>query len=116
MGWLKRSVERAAKGAIDDFMASDRLGEIVEERMYVVFDEELRPDARLTELGWLWALKLTFHKHGCTRPEAHALAMSTAAQYLADEKIAFGDPDYSWTRSAAEDVAEEYEFRHWEAA
>ncbi len=116
MGWFKRSVEDASRGAIDDFMASGKLKELVEESMYAVFDESLSLNARLTELGWLWALKLAFHKHGCSRADSHKFALDTAAQYLADEKISFGDSGYSWTRDAADEVAEEYEFRHWEAA
>lgn len=46
---------------------------------------------------------------------AFKLAGGVYRQCLQDEKIAFGDPAYSWDAAAARDLAHAYEIDHWEA-
>lgn len=45
----------------------------------------------------------------------YELAVSTLREYLADEKISFGDPEYSWDRAGAIAIAQQWQTDHWEA-
>lgn len=58
--------------------------------------------------------QLRFVKHGMKPREAWELARSTIAQFLADEKIAFGAPGYDWSAEAGADLMVEMEIDHWE--
>lgn len=117
MGWFDRAVQRGVTKALGDFCApAGPLHEIVERTVWKQMDESLSRTARLTPLGFTWALRLCFRKHGCSFAQASDLANSTLRQYLTDEKIKFGATDYSWTRGAAEEIADEYELQHWEGA
>lgn len=55
-------------------------------------------------------------QHGASFDNARAQALTAVAAYLSDEKIEYGDERYSWDGSAAREVADEYEVRHWEFA
>jgi len=43
------------------------------------------------------------------------IAKRAIRQHLADEKIEFGDPRYTWDRDGAREVAQAYEIDHWES-
>lgn len=121
MGWFQRAVDKGVRqgveSAVEDFAKpGGRLEEIIDQQLWLFLDAEISRSAPLTRLGFVWAMRLYFHKRGCSRAEASDLANSTLAEFLADEKIKFGHPDYAWTREGAEAVADEYQIQHWEAA
>jgi hypothetical protein len=47
--------------------------------------------------------------------EAWEAAKAAGRNFMADEKIKFGDPRYAWDRSAALDLIHEMEITHWES-
>lgn len=118
MGWFQSAVDSGVNKALADFCTpGGGLHQIVEETVWATMDREMLPrTSPLTALGFVWALRLCFRKRGCSYIEASGLANDTLREFLADEKITYGDPAYAWTRHGAEEVAEEYQFRHWEPA
>lgn len=121
MGWLREAldlgVRRGVEKAVADYCApGGGLDAIVEQCVWEHMAKTLSPNAPLTRLGFTWALRLCFRERGCSYADASDLANDTLREFLADEKIRFGDTAYAWTRSGAAEVAEEYQFRHWERA
>lgn len=120
MSWLdaaiRRGVERGARAALDDFCApKGELSQIVKAHVWETLEREFSHKKKLTKLGFVWALRLCFRRHGSTYDEAITLANSTLREFLTDNGIKFGNPEYAWTRDGAEDVALEYQLRFWEA-
>lgn len=121
MNWFHRAIDRGVQEgvtkALTEFCApGGGLEVLVEDSLWNQMEASLSKTSELTRLGFVWALRLCFVRHGTSRTEAIKLANATLSQYLEDEKIGFSDPAYGWTRSDADDLADEYEFRHWEAA
>lgn len=49
-----------------------------------------------------------------TSDELHGIGLRVVNSFLNEEKISFGDLEYSWTRLDAYILAREYETDHWE--
>jgi hypothetical protein len=121
VSWFSRALDKAVKQGVDAvlsdyFKPGGGFDGVVADVVWRELDKMLTPHAKLTPLGFVWALRLCFVKHGSSRTEASDLANDTLSEYLADEKIGFGSPNYAWTREAAECVAQEYQLRFWEQA
>jgi hypothetical protein len=122
MGWFSKAIDRGVKEGVETAIKSylvpgGPFDAVVERVVWEQMEATLPRDKRLTVTGFVWALRIVFRKRGgLSYAEASRYANDTLKQYLADEKVKYGDRDYAWTRDAAEEIAEEYEFRHWEAA
>lgn len=57
---------------------------------------------------------LELARHGMRGDQTLSTAGRIVLSFLADNKIAFGNPAYDWTIKGAKTVAHEYEIRHWE--
>lgn len=110
---MDQAVEEAVNSGLKKAFAPGGAGE---DALWRAFASAIVSDRALTAVGFLWALALVFHRHGQTKASSMAYARSTLRQFLADERIKFGDPAFAWDRGAAEIVAREYEIDHWEAA
>jgi len=116
MGWFDRAVNKGVQKAVESALArftapGGRMDDLIGDQLW---SQEISQTATLTPVGFIWAMRLYFHKRGCSRQEASDLANSTLREFLADEKIKFGHPDYAWTRGGAEAIADEYQIQHWE--
>lgn len=117
MGLLDRAINKGVQKAFDDFCApGGGLDAAIKRVTWEHLEKTLSRTNALNRLGFTWALRLCFRRHGSTYADASRLANDTLARYLADEKIEFGDPNYGWMRGCADELADEYELRHWEVA
>jgi hypothetical protein len=105
MSWFTRRVQRIATDTAERYLASPAFDEmlrgIVAERVFV------HHAARYMQKR---------HRPALSDQQAIGMAEGALTQMLADMKAKFGHAGYSWDRSAAEEMAEEYQVRHWEAA
>ena len=119
MSWFRRMIGRVVRNgveqAVTEFVDSPQFREMVE-----AADREslskLPMDRRLTSTGFIRCMALRFWEAGHRDWVAcKQVASRCLREYLADEKINYGDRRYAWDRSGAVEVAES-EIEHWEAA
>lgn len=93
-----------------------KVREVLETAIDNVLGVTLPDNAPMTETQFVMAMCQRFAKAGVKTPrECQDLAWRTLRYWLAEEKIAFGHPDYSWDRNGARELVEEIELQHWEA-
>lgn len=113
MGWLDRAIGRGVKKGVEQAVAE--------------FAKRGKLDAIVLEVlkqprnKWFWFVKAMQARvmevdKTLTGKRAWQIAAAAYREYLKDEKIAFGDPRYDWSRSGARDVIQAYEIDHWDAA
>lgn len=115
MSWFQRAVKAGVEEAVHETLRKVVPG-LVEAAVIQFLDETLAPGRRLTQHGFILAMAVTLHKHGMPFLAAKHRASDALSEFLKDERIRFGDPDYVWDRGGAEAVITAYELDHWEAA
>lgn len=111
-GGIDKAVQRGVAKAVDrEFAPGGIIARAVDDALGV----NLPDNAPMTETQFVMAMCQRFAKAGVkTTDECRTLAWRTLGVFLADEKIPFGHPDYSWDRSGARELVEEIELQHWE--
>ncbi len=116
MGWFQRAIDCGVRRGVEQaFDKAAAPGGLIEQIIWERMGALLPFREPLTQVGFVWALALTFREHGCGFDEAKALANDTLTRFLKDEGIHFGDDSYEWTRATAIDLAQEAEIDHWDA-
>lgn len=101
-------IPAAATSAVERYLNSDAFGAMVRR---IAFEKS----PRYRFLTWM-AWRFMAVNKAMTGEAAIRLAANTLGQFLKDDHIAFGHPDYAWDRAAAITLANECEIEHWEAA
>lgn len=107
---IDRGVEHGVRQAMDQFTAPG--GKL---------DEMILAELKKPENRWFWFVKAMQAKMMTVDPAmdgklAYDVAVSTLRDFLRDEKIKFGDPDYDWSDAGARDLIQAMEIDHWESA
>lgn len=113
MKWLK-SLFTAAKpksfSEIIDETVKNTVSEVIERELPILVPKAMKdclektPDAQLNALGFSWAMAIALKEHW---PD---LDLKEASRLMWDylDGIKFGDPGYSWSYSAAKELAHQY--------
>lgn len=114
MSWFDRAIKRGADKGVSDYLASPRFKATVDKVFSEVIEKVIRENPKI---AFLLAMNAHFRRvcPTMTFRKAQNCAIETLREYLAEEKIKFGDPRYSWTADAAVTVARDYQTDHWEA-
>lgn len=115
MLWLFDSaIKRGAKKGVDDFLASDRFKQMIDQKAREIVAEEV---AKVPHWNFLKQIQWKIHSAdpGMADRDSFNRAKRVLRQHLIDEKIEFGDPRFGWSQADAHDLAQAYEIDHWEA-
>jgi hypothetical protein len=100
--------------AANEYLASPAF----RERSTNAIDTAIADELRKPEYRWfrfVKAMQARLHEADPSLDPAVSIktAMRTYRDFLADNKIEFGDPRFSWKTADAREVIEEYEIRYW---
>lgn len=105
---LSVTIDRTVKETI-----RDRMPDIIDKAIEQQIDELWRTNPRFRFLKWMQQ-----ELHRADASLEHGVTWETVKRvlrdWLRDEKIAFGDKRYDWTREGAKELIREYEISHWE--
>lgn len=101
-----------AKAAIDGACEGVRKGlsKAVPDIVDVVLDGLMKNPAYPVIVG----AQVRLIKGGMKPREAWNVARDRVNEFLADEKVKVGHPDYDWSPAGGVSIIEEYELRFWE--
>lgn len=102
---IDRVVSAAAKGAVAAVRKS--VPNIVDTVMNELF---AHPAYAVIAGG-----QLRLMEAGVAPREAWDMSRECLRQFLADEKVEFGDNRYAWTADSGREIVEDYEIDHWES-
>jgi hypothetical protein len=104
-------IKRSAEKAVDEFFQSEKFDALLRNGI----DEVLRknPVIRFIKSMQLEMLRVD---PGMDRKRAWDTARAALSEFVDSEKIAFGDPNYDWSRAGAITLIHEMEIDHWEPA
>lgn len=104
---IRRSVHKTLDERLPDLMA-----EAMKRRAFARIP--VKDGYQLTRVGFAWEIANEFIRNGMAVWEARDAGYDALRQFLNDEKIKFGQPDYDWGIEGAVALAQE-EMQHWEA-
>lgn len=116
MSWVSDYIAREATRAVAEGISSGRYDHEITGA--IVRAIRSAPDSGLNRLGFV--SKMAVHlMDRCDRPKisfscAKAGASNALRDFLAGEKIAFGEPGYDWSGAGARLLAQELVIEHWE--
>lgn len=107
-GWLKPSIDRGVKQGVERAIKEYDWGGAIRK---VLAGPEYR---------WFWFVKAMQGRMMDVDPSmdgklAFDVAMRAYRDFLKEEKIEFGHPDYDWSAAGARDLIEAMEIDHWES-
>ena len=92
----------------------DQLPAAVAKAMRKVSGLDLPDNAPLTPYQFVVRIQRRLYQMGAAKDYATAAGPRVPQEFLTDEKVSFGHPDYAWTGSGAVEIADAYEVDHWE--
>ena len=106
MGWLDPLIKRTVEAAIED---------VLPRHIEAAVDRAIETNPRFRFCKAMQMEMLRCDPKMNPR-DAWNTAVAALCNFLADEKIGFGDPRFDWSRYGADTLIHEYEIRHWERA
>ncbi len=106
-------VERVIPKSVEKLLHSGALDEIIAKGILKAVDD-LKPTQRLSRCGFGLAIGSCFWRGGMSPKEAIAAGHRAVNEWLAFEKINYGDKNYYWNLEEAREIARE-EMEHWDS-
>lgn len=111
--FLKRAVDRGVKAGVEQAVANFA-------KPGGGLDKAILDALKAPKFKWFWFVKAMQARMLAVDPtmgnkKAYAVALNAYRDFLHEEKIEFGHPDYDWSDDGARDLIDDYEIDHWEA-
>jgi hypothetical protein len=110
---VAREVPAIAASVFREFVESAAFKEMVVSTAISTVEANPGP---FTEAGFVYRMAARLRRNGFGLYAAVDGAREAFGEFLTEAKIKFGDPAYSWSASAADELADEMVLRHCEPA
>lgn len=125
--WFSKAVDRGVKAGIESgiksivaehFGPGGMVEKMVEKAFYEDMEIKARENRRTTHnlilKGFLLEVAFELIRAGLKAKEALQMARETVAEFLKDEKIAYGAKGWDWTQAGAQTLAQENCIQYFE--